>query len=930
MAFDLFAGSTTATAPAKTTNTPTITPSKQGGFDLFGTSAPKLAAPTKTAAPPAPIPTHDFNGQQIPFTIPTKNLISYDAKTGIKTFKQPDAVGGGVYQEDADGNIIKNGHTDYGGEKAQAGFQRDDIIPASAGGLNSNKDNIRMVPLGVAHAQDKVETQNAKDIKSGAVQPKAAIAKIISEKQTIAEQPHGFWAGAGNVLGNVGRGLKTGATMLKPSNVKESLGFTPKPEHQVFKIGENLTPEQQRQANVQIIKEEQLGSQPVPQTPTNMNLFSGAKDLARLVPRAVAETAMSFVKPSKQDNLEPVKMGGVMRFLMGDETLKPLATQAVETEQQLKDNGFGKFSTPLAVLSVATNDALSLSPLVEMADVRVAAKNTLKTMADLASKESKIEISFADAQKIVNGTADVDPVKLEAFKKVANDHPDLLKAFKQEGGLTVTKTEETKLSSFIKKVGGEKPATEAKFSLFEKSENPTVVPKVTPTENKPMLALKEGTTPSEGYSLAPTKPLPQVITPEEAKGLSPQALSKYIQTTENGRPVYIINRLPEVKELPAPAPTNLLEAPKPGTPLVGNGFTATDKPNKEMVKLGKALNDYRSSVQSYNQNPTPTKLRNALSAKANYESLRNPTAPVLAPVAEIKPEAPKEVVTKVATPKPASGIVETPIEKLNGAKNSIAQSPTGIKEGGIERAKAEIQNGTARPVRIRTLEDGSTYIEDGRHRIQAAKELGLKTYPVEDVSHHYTTPKIKQSITPPETRGEIKTSKLAQGVESKAIEKKLTKGFEGLPEYSKVSVKDQAKGAADLIKTDIKKAIDIAMGNARPPEGLLPESVFVAVEEHAVKTGDVGLLRDLATSSNLTSEATGMGQRIRMLAERDPESPVAKIQEIAKAKEEAAVKKHGSIKKAKVKIKEEIKTHIAKSAPKAKDWAGFLEELKCV
>lgn len=176
---------------------------------------------------------------------------------------------------------------------------------------------------------------------------------------------------------------------------------------------------------------------------------------------------------------------------------------------------------------------------------------------------------------------------------------------------------------------------------------------------------------------------------------------------------------------------------------------------------------------------------------------------------------------------------------------------------------------------------------------------------------------------------EIRISKLAQGVEQKAIEKKLTDGFEGLPEYAKVNVADQAKAASDLLSTNREKAINIAMGHELPPEGILPESVFVAVENHAIQTGDVELLRNLATASSLPTEATGMGQRIRMLAERDPNSAVTAMQKVMKIKEEAAAKKYGNLTKVKQKIKNQIKTEITKAAPKAKDWASFIESIKC-
>ena len=176
---------------------------------------------------------------------------------------------------------------------------------------------------------------------------------------------------------------------------------------------------------------------------------------------------------------------------------------------------------------------------------------------------------------------------------------------------------------------------------------------------------------------------------------------------------------------------------------------------------------------------------------------------------------------------------------------------------------------------------------------------------------------------------EIKTSKLARGVEEKAITKKLADGFGDLPEYAQVNVKDQAKAASSLVKTNREQAVNIAMGRELPPEGVLPESVFIAVEDNALKTKDVALLRDLATSSSLTTEATGMGQRIRMLAERNPNSSVAAMRKVMKLREEAATKRYGDVKKARAKVTNEITAEVRKAAPKAKDWTSFLEEIKC-
>ena len=92
------------------------------------------------------------------------------------------------------------------------------------------------------------------------------------------------------------------------------------------------------------------------------------------------------------------------------------------------------------------------------------------------------------------------------------------------------------------------------------------------------------------------------------------------------------------------------------------------------------------------------------------------------------------------------------------ANNSLQKSSSGIKNGAVERAKQEIENGTALPIRIRQTPEGGIVIEDGRHRLQAAVELNLPSYPIEDVSASYGGTPVKTiaaEVTPQVDIGEI-------------------------------------------------------------------------------------------------------------------------------------------------------------------------------
>ncbi len=148
---------------------------------------------------------------------------------------------------------------------------------------------------------------------------------------------------------------------------------------------------------------------------------------------------------------------------------------------------------------------------------------------------------------------------------------------------------------------------------------------------------------------------------------------------------------------------------------------------------------------------------------------------------------------------------------------------------------------------------------------------------------------------------EVKPSKLALGVEQKAIEAGLTKGFEGLPEYTTMNVAEQAQMVADLLKNDPEYAIQIAMGEENPPRGLRAMSVFFGVEDWAQQNQDVDLMQRLATM----------------------------MQEVVTAREKASVKRNGPTAKAKVKITKDIKESIKTQNKQKEPWIRFLEKIKC-
>lgn len=167
---------------------------------------------------------------------------------------------------------------------------------------------------------------------------------------------------------------------------------------------------------------------------------------------------------------------------------------------------------------------------------------------------------------------------------------------------------------------------------------------------------------------------------------------------------------------------------------------------------------------------------------------------------------------------------------------------------------------------------------------------------------------------------------LAKQTEVDAVEKGLISRFDGLPEASRMNMKEQAQGASDFVASNYDKAKRVAMGNEAPPGTLRDASVFEAVKQRALQEGDVSTLRSLATESTIPGKLTAYGQEIKAADNLvDSNDPVELMQSVIKSREK------GLQTKTKVKSQDvaQIKDSIKKSAPKKQDWDAFITSIEC-
>ena len=180
-----------------------------------------------------------------------------------------------------------------------------------------------------------------------------------------------------------------------------------------------------------------------------------------------------------------------------------------------------------------------------------------------------------------------------------------------------------------------------------------------------------------------------------------------------------------------------------------------------------------------------------------------------------------------------------------------------------------------------------------------------------------------QGLATVEGTGETRTRGLSAGVERKAIENGLVTSIGDLPEYKRIQWDVQADAAQALLASDPALARRIALGEVSPPADLLPEAVFIAVENKATADGDVATIAALGRGQ-LAEQATSMGQRIGILRTRDPESPVGAIKRLIDLREGGK-----GVPKATLETIADIRAKLKGVSVSKEAWAEFVNSLRC-
>lgn len=175
----------------------------------------------------------------------------------------------------------------------------------------------------------------------------------------------------------------------------------------------------------------------------------------------------------------------------------------------------------------------------------------------------------------------------------------------------------------------------------------------------------------------------------------------------------------------------------------------------------------------------------------------------------------------------------------------------------------------------------------------------------------------------PVGEGKVKASRLEarmKGVLDQATPEQIEEL--GLSIFNTMNKKETISKAAEYVTENPEDAMRVLRGTIQPPEGIPPEAIYIALVQRA--KGDLTLATKLASL-----QATSIGQRLSLLTELDPNSPVKLLNEVYKVREEIFKKKYGgkSIKEVSRTVTEQIQRSVKK--PDKYDWNTFISNLEC-
>jgi len=181
----------------------------------------------------------------------------------------------------------------------------------------------------------------------------------------------------------------------------------------------------------------------------------------------------------------------------------------------------------------------------------------------------------------------------------------------------------------------------------------------------------------------------------------------------------------------------------------------------------------------------------------------------------------------------------------------------------------------------------------------------------------------------PVGEGKMKASKLESRIKNLLGNLSQDKIDEiGVSTYKELNKKENIAKASEYVSQHPKKALQVLTGEIEAPDGVLRNSIYIAMMELGKSNAEIAL-----KVASLAS--TRAGQEISILTEIDGNSPVKVMSDIINIKEKKAEQmRKGKTKKQvesgmKDKVNEDTQKRTKQARKSKKSWLSLIDELKC-
>lgn len=803
------------------------------------------------------------------------------------THVMPADLGGGVFNLPANGklNLSTRG---YAGEPQQAGGERDHIVPVSLGGV-STPQNIQFQPgevnkSGDAGAKDQVEHQALADYKAGKISLAEARARVMQAQQQqkgLAPKPEDTVQPGG--AGTFGKAVDTIYNSTKD----------------FFDVGQKA-----------IRAGSQLASTPIAYL---LDKVTGGN----LSYEDLAKTNVDIAKQTLDKT-----SGGQARDVVSEAAVNYLKNSGYTKTHQATPTDIGVL-TMLGLSNLMGDPAFYVGELGGMKNVN----QLFQDVGDLM-KYQKV------GERTIGPTAVVDASGNTIAELPKTPITSATKAIPTANGgkITLTPTEEGQVivKGYKPRFGG-KPAVQRVADPHQIGEEVQGVltelkaPSVTPKPPAAIINAPETATvnPVEDYKNFVTKPsqaptivnTQPVIPPTQVAVVAPNVinaveLQKNAAVSPDSQPV-------------ADKITQLVQSPDFASNKVQKVTIAPAQPQATQVIKDNTGID----VSGYNHEVDNFALQHSL------ENHKNDPLPITKNDFALIPDIIKspDAVEYVGKTKQMQDAIRYQ-KRFNGTTFYVEEVRTGRKTLNLKtmyktktptsatRAPLESGPGTDRPPQTEApTPDGvsNTNIAPATEKVNAVDTQASPIITDKTVE----VPRAQLPVGEGETKVSTLEARIKNSLDntSQDVIDKL-----GLSTYEQMSKRENIAAAVKYVEQNPEKALQVLQGEIEAPKGILRNSIFVAMQN--LGKGDVNLARKLASI-----ESTRFGQELSILTEIDPESPVSIMNEIVKLREGLAKTKlkGKTIKQARKEIVDQINQDISKFTPREKDWASFIEKIKC-